>query len=76
MSTHIQVRDVPDRVHRQLKARAALAGLSLSEYVKQQLVTDLEAPTLREWLARLEKRRPVELSVSAADIIREERARG
>lgn len=57
MSKMIQVRDVPDEVHRTLKSRAAAAGLSLSDYIKR----DLEAaprPTLEEIDARVMARGP------------------
>jgi len=48
MSKMIQVRNVPDDVHRALKARAAAAGMSLSDYVKQ----DLEAAAARAFSVR------------------------
>lgn len=52
----IQVRNVPEDVHRTLKARAALAGMSLSDYIKQQLVASASAPTLAELDERARKR--------------------
>ena len=53
MSKMIQVRNVPDDVHRTLKARAAVAGMSLSDYVKQDLVAAAARPTLEEIDARV-----------------------
>ena len=53
MSKMVQIRNVPDNVHRQLKARAAIEGLSLSEYVLAEMKRALERPTREELLARL-----------------------
>jgi len=49
----IQIRNVPDAVHRQIKARAALAGMSLSEYLNRELGRLIERPTRTELLERL-----------------------
>ena len=73
MSVMIQVRNVPDQVHRELKARAALAGMSLSDYILKELEKDLQRPTPKQLLERLRTRRPVELSESVADAVRAER---
>ncbi len=73
MSKMIQIRNVPDALHRKLKARAALNGMSLSDYLLSELREIADVPTLREWQQKLETRQPVKLSVSAADIIRAER---
>jgi antitoxin FitA len=70
---HIQIRNVPDDVHRTLKARAAKNGMSLSEYLLAE-VTDLaERPTMAELAERIRKRSRVRLDVPVEDIIREER---
>lgn len=73
MAKALQVRDVPEEVHRSLKARAALAGLSLSEYVLQELERVVARPSRQELYERLRRREPVELDVSAAEIIAAER---
>ena len=54
----IQIRNVPDALHRRLKSRAALAGMSLSEYLLQQIREVAERPTIEEMRARLARRRP------------------
>ncbi len=69
----IQIRRVPDEVHRTLKSRAALAGMSLSDYALDELRRLAEQPTQDEVFARLAERRRPPLPVSAADIIRAER---
>ena len=73
MSKMIQIRHVPDRLHRRLKARAAAAGMPLSDYLRRELerVGDQLTPDeLREALARLE---PVVPSESPAAAVRAER---
>jgi antitoxin FitA len=69
----IQVRHVPAALHRRLKARAALAGMSLSDYLLSELRTIAERPTLAEMQERLRQREPVELPISAAELVRAER---
>ena len=73
MSKMIQIRNVPDALHRKLKTRAANNGMSLSAYLLSELREIADLPTLKEWQQGLEKRRPVELPFSAADLIRAER---
>jgi len=70
VTTSLQVRDVPDDVSRVLKARAARAGKSLSEYVLGELVEMARRPTLADVLDELESRPVTRLNVSAADLIR------
>lgn len=73
MAVMIQVRNVPDVIHRKLKSRAALAGMSLSDYVLAELKRSLDRPTKEEILARIASREPVRLPESIADAIRAER---
>ena len=73
MSAMIQIRNVPDALHRKLKARAALAGMSLSDYLLSEIRDVAARPTLDELRARLDRRAPVKLSVSPADMVRAER---
>ena len=54
----IQVRDVPDTVHRTLKARAAREGMSLSDFIKRELERAAERPTMKEWLERARQAKP------------------
>jgi plasmid stability protein len=56
MSKMIQIRDVPDDVHRTLKMRSAAAGMSLSDYVKRDLEAATAQPTLEEIDARVSAR--------------------
>jgi plasmid stability protein len=69
----LQVRNVPDDLHRTLKARAALAGMSLSEYALAELRRAAERPTRDEILARIARRPPVRLRRSPASAVRAER---
>jgi plasmid stability protein len=69
----IQLRNVPDALHRTLKARAATAGMSLSDYLLVEIKEILERPTLAEIRERLHKRGPVSAQIDTAVLIREER---
>jgi plasmid stability protein len=70
MAKMIQLRNVPDELHRLLKARAALEGLSLSQYLLAEIRRSAERPTLHELHARLHQRTPVVPDVSPAEVIR------
>jgi plasmid stability protein len=69
----IQIRNVPDAVHRVLKARAALAGMSLSDYLLTEIRQMTDRPSLSELRERLHRRERVEPAVSAAQAVRAER---
>ena len=74
MSHVIQVRHIPDSsVHRALKARAAMAGMSLSDFLLAELRRLAERPTIAELRERLRRRSRVAAGVSAADAVRRER---
>jgi len=73
MSKMIQIRNVPDSLHRKIKARAAQSGMTLSDYLLAEIERTAALPTRDEMLARLHARSPVKLRSSAADIIRRER---
>jgi len=73
MPKMIQIRNVPDDLHRILKSRAAQAGMSLSNYLLSQIREVAERPTFEELRARLASRPPVTLSEAPADVIREHR---
>ena len=75
MSKMIQIRNVPDALHRKLKARAALAGMSLSDYLLAEARRSADRPTIEEIRARLAGREPVHPKESAAAVIRSERDR-
>jgi len=73
MSTMIQIRNVPDGVHRAAKARAALGGLTLSDFALAALRDALDRPTVEEIGARIRLLEPVENSPPIADLVRSER---
>ena len=75
MPKMIQLRHVPDELHRKLKARAALEGLSLSEYLLQEIRRVADRPTLVELRHRLAQRSPVVPRVPPAKAVRAERER-
>ena len=73
MSVMIQIRNVPEALHRRLKSRAALAGMSLSDYLLDEIRRVAERPTLDELRVRLRSRTETTLSVSPAEAVRAER---
>ncbi|HEY5205885.1 MAG TPA: hypothetical protein VIJ63_14965 [Roseiarcus sp.] len=75
MSTMIQIRNVPEPLHREIKARAARAGMSLSDYLLAEVSEIASRPTLEEMRDRLSRLPPVIVDESPADIIRKERNR-
>ena len=74
MSKMIQLRNVPDALHRTLKARAAMAGMSLSDYLLAEIKEVAERPTLAEFRECLHKRKPVAVPLDTARLVQEERA--
>jgi hypothetical protein len=73
MSSMIQIRNVPVALHRRLKARAAMAGMSLSDYLLGEIREAAERPTLEELRARLASRSAVHPRVGPAEAVRAER---
>jgi plasmid stability protein len=69
----IQIRNVPDSLHRRLKSRAALAGMSLSDYLLSEIRQVAERPTLDELRARLQSRSETSPSLPPAQAVRAER---
>lgn len=74
MAVMIQVRNVPETLHRGLKARAATIGMSLSDYLLGELEEIASRPTLAEFRERLHARRPLGAEPDTARLMREERA--
>jgi antitoxin FitA len=73
MSKMVQIRNVPDALHRKLKTRAAASGQTLSDYLLAELERLAARPTREEMFARLHSRKRVTLKTPAAVVIREER---
>ncbi|MYE10071.1 MAG: hypothetical protein F4X99_00085 [Gammaproteobacteria bacterium] len=73
MSRTIQIRNVPDEVHRRLKSRAARAGLSMSDYVLREIARVLSRPERAEVFARIAELPPIDLDPPTAEMLREER---
>ncbi len=70
----IQVRNVPDKLHRELTRRARARGQTLTDYIQELLEREVARPPAAEVFDRIEARPPVKLGRSAAELIREERA--
>ena len=75
MSRMIQIRNVPEALHRELKARAALAGQSLSDYLRVELERVGARPTMAAFLQRVRDRTPAATRTPPAEAVRRERGR-
>ncbi len=73
MSRMIQVRNVPDSLHRTLKAQAAMAGMSLSDFLLAEIRQLAERPTVAELRERMRRRARIAETRSAAEAVRRER---
>jgi antitoxin FitA len=73
MSKMIQIRHVPDALHRKLKSRAAEAGMTLSDYLLAEIRKVADRPTSQQLWERVRSRTPVDPSVPVADLVRQER---
>ena len=72
-TTMVQIRNVPADLHRRLKGRSAIEGMSMSDYVLRELRKALDRPTRQEVLERLSSRPVRKLRRSAAQVVRQER---
>ena len=73
MASMIQIRNVPDALHRQIKARAALEGVSMSRYILGELERAISRPTRRQLLETIRLQAEVRLDSSPAEDLERER---
>jgi plasmid stability protein len=73
MARMIQIRNVPDPVHRTLKSRAAQAGMTLSDYLRAEVQELAELPTVAALTERIRQRTPARIKGSTAPVIRRHR---
>jgi hypothetical protein len=73
MSKMIQIRNVPESVHRSLKSRAAQAGMTLSNYLLRELQEIAGLPAIPELTQRIRRRTRTKLRASSAAVIRRHR---
>lgn len=72
-TTMVQIRNVPVDFHRRLKARAAMEGMSMSDYILREVKKSLDRPSRADVLARIRERKTPKLSVDVARLIRDGR---
>lgn len=72
MSKMVEIRNVPDALHRTLKARAAVAGMSLSDDLLAEIRDVAERPTPTKLRARIHQRKPTAVPIDTARLVREE----
>jgi antitoxin FitA len=68
MSKMIQIRNVPDDLHRELKMRAAAAGMSMSDFIKRELSRRSRKSTIKEIRAR-SKGRSAGSTLTSKDVV-------
>jgi plasmid stability protein len=73
MSKLIQLKNVPESVHRTLKARAARAGMTLSDYLVREISAVAARPTMEDILDNLKARGPIDMPFDTAKAVRRER---
>lgn len=73
MSSMIQIRNVPDDLHRRLKARAALSGMSLSDYLLSEIRQVADRPTIDELKQRFARYPDATVPEAPEDVLRAER---
>ena len=75
MAVMIQIRNVPEALHRRLRVRAATEGISMSHFVLREVERALERPSRQELLEAIRSQPEAELDPSPAELLREERDR-
>lgn len=73
MNKMVQIRNLPEKAHRKLKARAASEGMTITDYVTRLIDRDLEKPTIKEWLRMVDGRAKAHLDPPPEVLIREDR---
>lgn len=69
----VQIRNVPIDFHRRLKSRAALEGMSMSDYILREMKKSLDRPSRQDVLDRIRARKTPKLPVDVAKVLREGR---
>ena len=67
--SNLQIKNVPQKLHAELRLRAELDGLSLRDYVLGLLEREVALPTVQEWLEELDRLGPTKTTESAAEMI-------
>ena len=70
MSKMVQIRSVPDDIHRSLRMKALKAGTSLSEFLLAEITQVANRPSIEEVLARIARRRPPSVQIDSARLVR------
>lgn len=73
MNKHVQIREIPESLHRKLKARASEEGMSMSDYLKRLIASDLRRPRWKDVRAKMSALAPVSLSEPLRTTVRRER---
>jgi antitoxin FitA len=72
---NLQIKNVPEGLHEELRRRAAREGRSVRDYLLDLIREDQRTPTMREWLERNRELDPIELDDAAYALLRDDDAR-
>lgn len=72
--SNLQIKDLPEEIHEELRQRARLEGTTVRSYVLRLILEDQQLVPRQLWLARVRARRPVELGRPVSELIAEDRA--
>lgn len=70
---NLQVKDIPDDLHTELRRRAARRDMTIRDYVLELIRRDQATPSLEDWLDELARREPVKVDVDIPELIRQQR---
>jgi plasmid stability protein len=70
---NLQIKNLPEEMHDELRRRAAEEGVSLRDYVIGLIQRDLVKPSKKDWFKKLDERPRTVLDRPVADYIREDR---
>lgn len=70
---NLQIKDLPEEIHQELRRRAGAQGMTLRQYVENLIVEDLRRPSKQEWLTRIRARPAFHLEVALAELLRDDR---
>lgn len=70
---NLQIKDLPDDIHEELRRRARMEGMTVRGYVERLIAADQALPSRLEWFARIRARRPIAIDRPVADLLRDDR---
>jgi antitoxin FitA len=73
MNKMIQVRNLTPDLHKKVKIRAIEEGLTITDWVENLIIREVERPSMKDIFAVLKSRKPMHLNPTAVEMVREDR---